>query len=75
MRLLLRQLVVSAVTAGEVAGTAERIFILDFDAASAVNALPVAASARLFSRSSGHARMLSQNEGTEFSGREAVFRG
>lgn len=75
MRLLLRQLVIAAATAGEVASTPDRILMIDLDAAGVVDAFTVTASARLFSSSSGHTRMLSQKEGTEFSGCEAALRG
>jgi hypothetical protein len=71
MRLFLRELVVSAPTAGEVAGAAE----LRPSLLNVVDSFAVAAPARLFSNSFEHTRMLSHKEGTESSGRETVFRG
>src|SRR5208337_5672611 len=62
MRLLGCQLVVAAATAGKVARTAELDLVPDLDAPGVVNALSMAASARLFPRSSGHTRMLSQRK-------------
>ena len=58
VRLPLRQLVVSALAAGEVAGTAERILVPDLDAASAVDALSVSALAWLLPVDSRHERIL-----------------
>ena len=62
------QPVVAALTAGEVARTAEPSLVLNQAAPGVVNALGVAAPARLFPLASRHTRMLSQEEGTEFSG-------
>jgi len=58
MRLLLRQPIVSALAAGEVTGTAERILILDLDSAGVVNAFTVTAHARQLTMSSTHEQML-----------------
>jgi hypothetical protein len=60
MMLLLRQLVVAAATAGEVAGTAECILILDLDSAGVVNAFAVATLAWLLPMDSRHERILPQ---------------
>lgn len=66
---LLRQSVVAALAAGEVARTAKYFPILNLDAATVVDGLAMSASARLFPDSFGHNRMLSQGEGTESSSR------
>jgi len=73
MRLLLRQLVVAAFTAGEVADVEQPSSVPKLDALGVVNAFSMGALASLFRGSSGPTRMLSQKEGTGLSGRLALF--
>jgi hypothetical protein len=58
MRLLLRQLVVAAAAAGEVAGTPQRNHILDLNSAGVVDGFPVTARTRHLTTGSTHERIL-----------------
>jgi hypothetical protein len=58
MRLLLRQLVLSAPIAGEAAKVADRILVPNLDAARVVNAFAVIAHTRLLTTDSTHKRIL-----------------
>ncbi|MGB2679019.1 MAG: hypothetical protein WAN12_18200 [Candidatus Acidiferrum sp.] len=58
MRLLLRQLVLSAPAAGEVAKVADRILVPKLEAARVVNAFAVIAHTRLLTTDSTHKRIL-----------------
>lgn len=60
--LLLRQLVVLATTAGEVASTPSRILIIDLDAVGMVNGFPVTARTRQLTIGSTHERILSREK-------------
>ena len=73
--LLLRQPVIEALAVGKVAGTPQLIHILDLNSAGVVDGFPVTARTRQLAIVSTHERMLSQKEGTEFSGCEAAHRG
>ena len=71
--LLLRLLVVSAATVGEVAGTPQRIPIIDLNAAGVVDRFAVSAHARQLPVDSWHERILPREEGQDRPIQEAEF--
>ena len=73
VRLFLRQLVVAAAAAGEVAGTPQRNFTLDLNSAGVVDGFPVTAHARQFTTGSTHERILPREKEQDWAIQEADF--